>query len=146
MLVKYLLLQKGRDVEYIHSSETLASAGKRLAAKNIGAVLICDDDDRLVGILSERDIIRIIGENDLTVLARPVSDFMKTSVIACREDDTLEFVMNLMARGGCRHIPVQRGDAICGMLSATDVVRSLDQMYCIADFTADYQTAERLAA
>ncbi len=146
MLVSEVLDYKGRNVEYATSIEPLFRAGRHLTDENIGTLVVRDAQNNPVGILSERDVLQAIGRNDVSALSHPVSEFMNTPVITCREDDTIEFALSLMAEGNFRHIPVRRGDAICGILSAVDLMNYTNQIYCIADFAKDYLADDDLAA
>src|SRR5690606_34816869 len=94
-----------------------------LAEKRIGALVVIDDDDRILGILSERDIVRVIGQFGETALALKVSQVMTAKVTTCRETHPVIHVMEVMTRGRFRHLPVEKGGRLDGIVSIGDVVK-----------------------
>ena len=134
MTVSAILALKGRDTYLSPPTATLAEVCTLLADRRIGAVMIADDSERLIGIVSERDIIRAVADDGAPALNLSVSDYMTTSVVTCSEDCTVDQVMQKMTMGNFRHIPVVRGGAIVGMISNRDLVRyRLDQVEREAD-------------
>jgi len=123
MTVATILATKGRDVVTIEPSATLAAAARLLAEKRIGAVLILGADRRIVGILSERDIVRAIGERGADVLGEPVSVAMTRKVSTCNETELVYSIMERMSAGKFRHIPVVDQGQPVGMISIGDVVK-----------------------
>jgi len=81
-------------------------------------------DDRIVGILSERDIVRVLAERGPTVLNDPVGQVMTRDVQTCSEDDTIESLMGRMTTGKFRHMPVVEQGKLIGIVSIGDVVKS----------------------
>jgi CBS domain-containing protein len=123
MTVSIILAKKGRDVVSIEPNASLASAVSLLAEKRIGAVLILGADRRIVGILSERDIVRALAERGSTALGEPVSQTMTRKVSTCTEGETVASIMERMTDGKFRHFPVvDQGQAI-GVISIGDVVK-----------------------
>lgn len=123
MTVKSILDEKGRDVVTLGPDATLAEAVGVLAEKRIGALVVTDGDARILGILSERDIVRVIGEAGADALARKVSAVMTAKVTTCRETHTVNHVMEVMTRGRFRHLPVEKGGRLDGIVSIGDVVK-----------------------
>jgi CBS domain-containing protein len=123
MTVKSILDEKGRDVVTLGPDAMLADATALLAEKRIGALVVIDDDDRILGILSERDIVRVIGQSGETALALKVSQVMTAKVTTCRETHTVIHVMEVMTRGRFRHLPVEKGGRLDGIVSIGDVVK-----------------------
>jgi CBS domain-containing protein len=123
MTVKAILETKGRDVVTMTPDRTLAEAARTLAEHRIGAVVITDGKGRIAGILSERDIVRAIGEKGASVLSEPLSTAMTARVEVCREDYTVNQVMEIMTRGRFRHLPVERDGKLVGIVSIGDVVK-----------------------
>jgi len=107
----------------IEPSASLAAASRLLAEKRIGAVLILGADRRIVGILSERDIVRAIGERGADVLGDPVSVAMTRNVSTCKETELVSSIMERMSVGKFRHIPVVDQGQPVGMISIGDVVK-----------------------
>lgn len=123
MSVKAILDQKGRAVTTIAADKTLAEAAALLAEYGIGAVVVSDEDGRIKGILSERDIVRVIGRDGAAVLKQPVSKFMTADVQVCRESHTVNEVMQIMTAGRFRHLPVEENGRLAGLVSIGDVVK-----------------------
>lgn len=123
MTVRDILAVKGNDVVTIGPSSTLADAARALAQHRIGAVVVTGPDERIVGILSERDIVRKIGEQGAEALAISISEVMSTDVKVCGENHTINEVMGIMTRGRFRHLPVERDGRLAGLVSIGDVVK-----------------------
>jgi CBS domain-containing protein len=123
MTVSIILAGKGRDVVTIEPNATLADAVKLLAERRIGAVVILGADRRIVGILSERDIVRALAENGRDALDGPVSAAMTRKVSTCHERETISTIMERMTVGKFRHIPVADQGRLVGIVSIGDVVK-----------------------
>ncbi len=124
MIVKNMLAGKRGDVVTIDPTADLAAAVKLLAERRIGAVVILGADHRVVGILSERDIVRALAERGPTALKEPVSQVMTRDVKTCSEDDTIGELMGRMTTGKFRHMPVVQQGKLIGIVSIGDVVKS----------------------
>lgn len=124
MSVAAILALKGRDVATITGEIPVSEAVARLAAKRIGALLVVDQNGRVVGILSERDVVRSIGLKGRESLEDPVSKLMTREVIACSERDSINEVMTRMTVGRFRHLPVIEDDQLVGIISIGDVVKA----------------------
>ncbi|MEL6299582.1 MAG: CBS domain-containing protein [Pseudomonadota bacterium] len=124
MNVAAILKSKGRDVATVSREATLQAATEVLASRKIGAVVVCGDAGSVVGILSERDIIRAIAANGPSCLSKPVSRAMTYDVITCDESQTVDAVMGVMTNGRFRHVPVIDNGALAGIVSIGDVVKS----------------------
>jgi len=107
----------------IEPSASLAAAARLLAEKRIGAVLILGADRRIAGILSERDIVRVIAERGADVLNEPVSVAMTRKVSTCNETELVSKIMERMSAGKFRHMPVVDQGQPVGMISIGDVVK-----------------------
>ena len=123
MTVATILAAKGHDIVTIEPSASLAAAARLLAEKRIGAVLILGADRRIVGILSERDIVRAIAERGADVLNEPVSVAMTRKVSTCNETELVSKIMERMSAGKFRHMPVVDQGQPVGMISIGDVVK-----------------------
>ena len=123
MTVKTILDQKGRDVFTVRPDITVAEAGIELSKHKIGAIVVVDSGDKICGILSERDIVRAIAENGPSVLDNPVSSVMTSQVKVCRENHSINELMEMMTKGRFRHLPVEVDGKIGGIVSIGDVVR-----------------------
>lgn len=123
MNVAAILRQKGRAVTTASPTASLIEIANKLAAKRIGAIVIVGPGGEVAGIVSERDIIRMLGSDGVNCLTRPVSESMTRQVVTCHENDGLEDVMSLMTTGRFRHLPVVMDGALVGIVSIGDVVK-----------------------
>jgi CBS domain-containing protein len=129
MIVSIILAEKGREVVTIEPGASLAGVAKLLAEKRIGAALILGADHRLVGIISERDIVQAIAARGATALDEPVSQTMTRKVETCNENETISSIMERMTKGKFRHVPVIEQGRLSGIVSIGDVVKHrLQQM------------------
>ena len=124
MIVKNILVGKRGNVVTIEPTADLTAAIKLLAEQRIGAVVILGADHRVVGILSERDIVRVLAEHGPTVLNKPVGQVMTRDVKTCSEGDTIESLMGSMTTGKFRHMPVVEQGKLIGIVSIGDVVKN----------------------
>ena len=123
MNVARILKDKGRDVTTILPATKINDVIIVLAEKRIGAAVICDTDLRVAGIISERDIVRILAANGPAVLDEPVAKFMTKEVMTCVERDTVNWLMEEMTSRRFRHMPVVEGGRLAGIVSIGDVVK-----------------------
>lgn len=123
MTVQAILDNKGHHVQSVEPDVTLSAAVKLLCERRIGAVLVLRDQ-RIEGILSERDIVRVLGERGARALDEPVSAVMTRKVVCCRPVDTVGAIMEKMTTGKFRHLPVLEGGEVVGLISIGDVVKS----------------------
>jgi CBS domain-containing protein len=123
MIVKSILSAKGAAVVSIEPTATLAAAVKMLAEHRIGALVVLGPDRRLTGILSERDIVRVLAEHGAGVLAQPLSQVMTRKVVTCSQTDSVGVLMERMTVGKFRHLPVVEQDQVIGIISIGDVVK-----------------------
>jgi len=123
MIVRNILAGKGSDVVTVNPTADLITAAKAMTARGIGAVVILGADNRIVGILSERDIVRALAEHGPTVLSEPVSKIMTRDVKTCSENDSISDLMAQMTAGKFRHVPVVQQEKLMGIVSIGDVVK-----------------------
>jgi CBS domain-containing protein len=122
MTVRAILDTKGHQILSVEPDAKLSAAVKMLSERRIGAVLVMSGG-RIEGILSERDIVRVLGERGAAVLDEPVSGVMTRKVVSCREKDTVGSIMERMTTGKFRHLPVVEDDKVVGLISIGDVVK-----------------------
>jgi CBS domain-containing protein len=122
MTVRAILDTKGHQIISVTPDVKLSAAVKLLSERRIGAVLVIADQ-HIDGILSERDIVRVIGERGAAALDESVHDVMTHKVINCKPSDTVAAIMEKMTSGKFRHLPVLDGDKIVGLISIGDVVK-----------------------
>jgi CBS domain-containing protein len=123
MTISIILASKGREVVTIAPSASLASAVGLLVEKCIGAVLILGADRRVVGILSERDVVRALAERGAGALEEPVSQTMTRKVSTCNENESVFNIMERMTDERSRHVPVVDQGKLIGIVSIGDVVK-----------------------
>ncbi|HEY5067755.1 MAG TPA: CBS domain-containing protein [Xanthobacteraceae bacterium] len=123
MTVSIILGEKGREVVTIEPGASLAAVAKLLAEKRIGTVLILGADRHLVGIISERDIVRALAGRGAAALDEPVSRTMTRQVETCNESETIGSIMERMTKGKFRHVPVVEQGRLVGIVSIGDVVK-----------------------
>jgi CBS domain-containing protein len=123
MTVKAIISGKGRDVHTIEPTATLETAVRALTEKGIGALVVLGPDHRVIGILSERDIVRVLAERGASVLQQPLSTTMTRKVVTCGESETVGGIMERMTKGKFRHVPVVERDELVGIVSIGDVVK-----------------------
>lgn len=128
MTVRAILNAKGHNVLSVQPDVKLSAAVKILSERRIGAVLVMSGT-RIDGILSERDIVRVLGERGASALDEPVSAVMTRKVVNCRPSDTVAGLMEVMTSGKFRHLPVVENDRLVGLVSIGDVVKLRVQEY-----------------
>lgn len=122
MTVRAILDTKGHHIQSVEPDTRLSAAIKTLTERKIGAVLVMSKG-RIEGILSERDIVRVLGERGARVLDEPVSAVMTRKVVSCRQADTVAAIMEMMTLGKFRHLPVVEEGMVVGLISIGDVVK-----------------------
>ena len=122
MQVENILQSKGRAVATVTSGSTIAAAADLLTSKKIGAVVVVDDN-KVVGILSERDIVRHLGKDWSALASRPVSDVMTKNVVSVSRFATVADVMERMTEKRIRHMPIVEDGELVGIVSIGDVVK-----------------------
>ena len=123
MTVRAILDTKGHQVESIQPGAKLSAAVKVLGEKRIGAILVLNMAGHIEGILSERDIVRVLAERGAAVLDEPVSTVMTKKVVTCRAADTVAGIMEVMTLGKFRHLPVVEDSKVVGIISIGDIVK-----------------------
>ena len=145
MIVKSMLKTKARGsgIVTVAPQASIAEASRLLANHRIGALIAVDADERIVGILSERDIVRGLAQSDNVCTTARVADLMTSTVQTCHEDDSLEALMKVMTERRIRHLPViDAAGRLCGMVTIGDVVKSrLDEMDTEVDNLRQYVSA-----
>jgi CBS domain-containing protein len=123
MQVDTILQSKGGAVFTVAASAPIGEAVAELNRHRIGAVVVLADDGAVAGILSERDIVRHLGDDPAALLKRPVSDIMTTRVITCARMTAVADLMEQMTRHRIRHIPIVEDGELVGIVSIGDVVK-----------------------
>jgi CBS domain-containing protein len=122
--VRQILDEKGWGSIVLSSHQTIPQVAKFLTARRIGAAPVVDDHGILVGMLSERDIMRLVGELGENIKNRTAADLMTTLVASCTPDSTILDAMLQMTNKRCRHLPVFEDGALVGLVSIGDLVKA----------------------
>ena len=130
--VQQLLDEKGHDIQSIHPDDSVFDAIQKLANANIGSLIVVEDD-RPVGIFTERDYARNVILKGKSSPTTKVRDIMTTRVVFAQPEQTVEECMAVMTDKHIRHLPVLRDEKLIGMISIGDLVKSIiaDQKYTI---------------
>lgn len=126
MIIKQILEAKGRAVVTIPADATITDVVGSLSANGIGVIVVLDRDEKIAGIVSERDIVRGLGQQGVALLDMEVGKIMTDSVITCDPETNVDDVMSLMTANKIRHLPVVgTDDRLAGLISIGDVVNAL---------------------
>ncbi|WEX78743.1 CBS domain-containing protein [Sinorhizobium numidicum] len=123
MSVKAILNEKGHNVVTVTPQVTVQQAATFLHDNHIGAVIIIDADEHIVGIMTERDIVASIAKYGAACLDKPVSSVMWQNVYCCREEMSVNTLMEMMSKLRARHLPVEKDGRLAGIVSIGDVVK-----------------------
>ena len=138
MLVAEILKTKGDAVFTIGPDETVADAAAQLVARQVGALIVCEND-RVAGVLSERDVVRALAREGADALKRPVRDHMTSKVVFAEPAEGVDALMGRMTDRRIRHLPVIKDERLCGVVSIGDVVKSqIDQVTREAESLKSY--------
>ena len=122
--VKDLLDRKGRDVVTVNPEVNIGEAASTLHAHKIGSVVVTDGDGVVLGIFTERDLVKAVAGQGAASLQQSVSVAMTKNVIRCHHDSTTDELMEIMTGGRFRHVPVEENGRLAGIISIGDVVKA----------------------
>jgi CBS domain-containing protein len=149
VLIEHILHTKGTEVATVTPDLRVGDAVALLRDRNVGALVVTavDDETRVAGIISERDIVRALGGDETSaadVVRAPVSSFMTETVATCTPGDSVDDVMRLMTDRRVRHIPVVDDDRLAGIVSIGDVVKSrIDELETETSTLHEYLSSGR---
>ena len=124
MTVAAILSRKGREVATTEARKSIGDAVAELARRKIGALVVTEGRDRMVGIISERDIVRALAQTGPAMMESTVGIIMTRDVVTCTESETVDQVMARMTHGRFRHLPVVKNSRLAGIISIGDVVKA----------------------
>src|SRR5918995_313208 len=128
MKVEAVLAVKGREVASTNPSATLATVAQRLRLERIGSLVVLDEG-KVVGMISERDVVHAFAAHRAEASEIKVADVMTRELVTCRPEDSLTRVLGLMTRHRVRHLPVLEGGRLAGLISIGDAVKHrLDEL------------------
>lgn len=123
MLVSQILKTKGDLVFTASPQETVGAAAALLHTRKVGAMVVIDDQEAVVGILSERDVVRVIAKEGAGALTKPIASCMTVNVVFAQPDETVDALLERMTDRRIRHLPVVRGGRLAGIISIGDLVK-----------------------
>ena len=139
MLVSTMLRDKGGSVATVRPDSTVMDVVKRLKEERVGALVVSEDDHRVAGIVSERDVVRSLAGKGLDAMNLLARDIMTSRVITCSPNDELAALMRMMTEHRIRHLPVVEADVMCGIISIGDVVKNrVDELEHEAEALREY--------
>ena len=123
MTVQSILKQKGRRVQTMTPEALVSDAARVLSDQRIGILVVCDERNKVVGVLSERDLVRAIAERAVSIAELRVSDLLTRDIVTCTPHDTPQDVMRAMNERGFRHMPVVEDGELKGLISSGDILQ-----------------------
>ncbi len=123
MTIAAVLKQKGSDVVSVAPTATVADIAEIISTRRIGAVVVLDEQRRLLGIVSERDVVKALAAHGAGVLAVTAEQLMTREVITADRQTTLNQALQIMDAGYFRHLPVVEDEVVIGIISVRDVVK-----------------------
>ena len=123
MLVSQILKDKGDLVFTASPQETVGAAAALLHTRRVGAMVVVDGDEAIVGILSERDIVRVIAKEGASALNKPITACMSADVIFAHPEESIDILLERMTDRRIRHLPVVRDGRLAGIVSIGDLVK-----------------------
>lgn len=122
MSVEAILKNKGRNVFTIRPEHSVSDAAALMSSKRVGVAVVCDAKGRLMGVVSERDIVAGVTQYGKGLMEMPVRNIMTSPVVTCAPTDSIKRIMEIMTERRIRHLPVVDGDELLGMVSIGDAV------------------------
>jgi CBS domain-containing protein len=142
MLVSQILREKGDLVFTASPADTVAAVAALLQARKVGAMVVLDARGDVAGIVSERDIVRIVAEQGADGLGQPISACMTRDVVFAEPSETIDQLMSRMTDRRIRHLPVCRDGRLVGIVSIGDLVkRKIDETIAEAETLKAYISA-----
>jgi len=123
MLVSAMLHAKGGKVDTIRPDATVSDLCGALKEYRVGALVVSEDGERILGIVSERDVVRALASSGPDALTRGVSEIMTGDVLTCSREDNIGDLMRMMTENRVRHLPVAQDNKMIGLVSIGDVVK-----------------------
>jgi CBS domain-containing protein len=123
MTIHAILLSKGVTVHSVKPDDSLNDAVATLRKHRIGAALVIENSTMIAGVISERDVVRALGDHGASALDMPVHSVMTAPVITCHPDDSVASALSLMTTRRIRHLPVIDEGRLIGMVSIGDLVK-----------------------
>jgi CBS domain-containing protein len=125
MKVKDILNEKGRELITIGAGGSIVDASQKMMQRNIGALMV-EEDGKLVGLITERDVVKILAKTECVLNDLKVRDIMVNSenLVVAEPEDEIEYVMAVMIQNSIRHMPIVEKGELIGIISIRDVVKT----------------------
>ncbi len=144
MTVGEYIRNKNKQIIFCRPEDSIQTAANLLSTNKIGAMPVKDPDGKLVGMLSERDIVRAFAQHSSALATKQVQDFMTRQVISCMENDSIPSAMETMTQRRIRHLPVYQGENFVGVISIGDTLAvRLNDLRVERDVLKDLSIASR---
>ena len=139
MTIRQLLKNKGSYVPSVQSNATIRDVLDKLDLDDVGALVVTGDNEKILGLISERDIVRGLKKDGIEVIDQPVQHLMSNVVHTCYVSEPLNNVLELMDKHQFRHVPIKDGHRLCGIINMLDVVKyRLNEIRCEAEALKAY--------
>lgn len=123
MILEQILQEKGGEVYSVSEAASLREAAELLDQRRVGAMVILGESGKIIGVFSERDLVRAVAKGGASALETAVSEVMARNIVTARPSDTIESAMNRMTDRRIRHLPVVEGGRLLGVVSIGDLVK-----------------------
>jgi CBS domain-containing protein len=145
MKVADLLKSKGQTVFTVSPDEPIFQAMGKLIENKIGSLLVTEAENKIVGIISERDIMRAAYSDYDLLKTKKVSQLMSTNIIVAIPDDDIDYIMGIMTQNRIRHLPIVTRETIVGMISIGDIVKfQLEEIQVKNRYLEEYMYGQTL--
>ncbi|MGF1548405.1 MAG: CBS domain-containing protein [Thiotrichales bacterium] len=142
MILLDLLRTKGQTVISVRADDSVAVAAQTMIDNHVGSAVVYDEAGKVVGLLSERDLVHGLARRGANLDAVAVRDLMTTNVVHCQPHDDVNAAMGLMTNRRVRHLPVFEGERLVGIISIGDLVKNrIDEIEDEARHLRDYISA-----
>ena len=139
MQTHQILARKGNNVATIAPESPVRAAVEQLGSANVGALVVSTDGTTVIGIVSERDVVRRLASSGASLLDEPVSSIMQADVLTCTGSDPVDDLMHRMTEHRIRHLPVVDDGQLVGIISIGDVVKThVDELETEREQLVDY--------
>ena len=123
MFVREILHRKGHEIKTLRPDDPLEQGAAHMKLERVGALVVCGEDKKLKGVLSERDVVNAVVDYGARALQMKASEAMDTRPVTCSPDDTIATVARKMTLARVRHVPVVEDGEIRGIVSIGDIVK-----------------------
>ena len=122
MTVEAILKTKGSNVFTIRPEHSVSDASALMTTKKVGVAVVCDAKGKIVGVISERDIVSGLSKYGKGIIDMPVRNVMTSPVLTCAPTDAVKMILEIMTERRIRHLPVVADDTLIGLVSIGDAV------------------------